>query len=300
MHLYTGQFYAFYFLSTVLKVFPNETSLLVGTALLLGMPFYHVWGWVSDHTARKYLICGGCLLGALALMPIFKAITRNANPALVRTTEATPVTLYTTEHVGNVVSLTGAAAADAFKQIVGLKRADTPINAARTYLNGKGIPFSTQPARGDAPLVTTIGDQTFTGFDKAACDAALGKTEYSRITVPISVDGKVRYADPNAINRPVVIALLTLLVVIATLVYSPLASFLVELFPTRIRYPSLSVPRHIASGWFGGFQPLVSPAIVLSTGGIYNGLWYPITIALMTFVVGSLFAPDTRGRNISQ
>ena len=150
------------------------------------------------------------------------------------------------------------------------------------------------------PDVTTIGDQTLTGFDKATYDTALAKTDYSKITVPISADGKVRAADPKAINRPVVIGLLTLLVIMATLVYSPLASFLVELFPTRIRYTSLSVPYHIASGWFGGFQPLVSSAIVLFTGGIYNGLWYPITIALMTFVVGALFAPDTRGRNIAE
>lgn len=297
---YTGQFYAFYFLSTVLKVSPNTTSLLVGTALALGMPFYYVWGWVSDHTARKYLICGGCLVGALLLMPIFKAITRNANPALVHAVESAPVTLYTTEHHGNVFSLVGAAAGDALKQIVGLPRAKTPTNDARTYLNGKGIPFSTGPARGDAPLVTTVGDQTLTGFDKAAYDAAFAKTEYAKITVPVSADGKVRAADPAAINKPVVIVLLTLLVILATLVYSPLASFLVELFPTRIRYTSLSVPYHIASGWFGGFQPLISSAIVLFTGGIYNGLWYPVTIALMTFVVGGLFAPDTRGRDIRQ
>ena len=284
---YAGQFYALYFLSTTLKVDYVNTYLLVAAALLIGTPFFIVFGRLSDRIGRKKIMLTGCLLAVLTYMPVFRGLTRAANPALADAMQRTPIILHTTEY-RNTVELAGAALWDAARKIVRPSQAVTATDQARNFLNARGVPFTLAPTRPAAPLVLDVGGTNeVVGFDAKAYEAALAPAGYPKS------------ADPAAINRPAVVGLLTLLMLYVTMVYGPIAAFLVELFPTNIRYTSMSLPYHIGNGWFGGFLPLIAASIVVFTGDIYAGLWYPIGIAAMAFIVGALVLPETKDNDIN-
>jgi MFS family permease len=263
---YTGQFYALYFLST---------------------PFIVICGRLSDRIGRKPIMLAGCLLAALTYQPIFSGLTRAANPALADAMAGHAVVLHTAEYRG-AGALTVAALSDAARKIIlPAKAATTDTEKARAFLNGRGTPFTLAPARPEAPLVLTVGDGTpVAGFDRAAYEKALAPAGY-----PTS-------ADPARVDKVKVIALLTVLMIYVAMVYGPIAAFLVELFPARIRYTSMSLPYHIGNGWFGGFLPLIAASIVVFTGDIYAGLWYPIGIAALSFLIGLLVLPETKDREI--
>ncbi len=281
---YAGQFYALYFLTTTLKVDYVTTYFMIGTALIIGTPFFIVFGSLSDRIGRKPLILVGFLLTVVTYQPIFHGIARAANPALVAASERSPVVLATAEFHGRA-GLVGGALKDAVSKIVLPSKAVTDTAKARNFLNNRSIPFSLAPAAG-VPLTLIVGDTRVTGFDEKAYVAALAPAHY-----PTS-------ADPAAINKPGVIVLLTILILYVTLVYGPIAAYLVELFPTRIRYTSMSLPYHIGNGWFGGFLPLIAASIVVFTGNIYAGLWYPIGIAGLAFIIGVIVLPETKDREI--
>ena len=286
---YAGQFYALYFLTATLKVDYVHAYVFVAIALLIGSPFFLVFGRLSDRIGRKRIMLVGFALAAFTYVPIFRGLTRAANPALAAAMTEAPVVLHTTDYRNNV-ELAVEALWDALKKItlVNAKKTPADIDRARTYLNARGIPFTLAPTRPESPLVLDVGGQTsVVGFDEKKFDAALGPAGYPKT------------ADPGAIDTPVVVGLLAVLMLYVTMVYGPIAAFLVELFPARIRYTSMSLPYHIGNGWFGGFLPLIAASIVVFTGDIYAGLWYPIAIALMSLLVGWLALPETKDNDIN-
>ena len=283
---YAGQFYALTFLSATLKLDYKTTYLVIGAALLIGTPFFILFGALSDRIGRKPIILAGFLLTILTYQPIFHGIAQSANPALVAAMERNPVILATADFHGRP-ALVAEALQDAAWKIVRPSKVASDTDRARNYLNGRGIPFTLAPAAGAAPLTLTVGATAVAGFDEKAYAAALAPASY-----PVS-------ADPAGINYPVLIALLTVLIIYVTLVYGPIAAFLVELFPTRIRYTSMSLPYHIGNGWFGGFLPLIAASIVVFTGNIYSGLWYPIGIAALSLIIGLIVLPETKDRSLN-
>lgn len=278
---YAGQFYALYFLTASLKVDYVNAYILVAVALLLGTPFFVIFGRLSDRIGRKKIMLAGCLLAALTYVPIFRGLTHSANPALSDAMERAPVVLHTTEYRNNI-ELAFAAMIDAGGKIVGLKRAMTETDRARNFLNARGVPFALAPARPDVPLMLDVQDRTVVGFNAAAFEAAIAPAGYPKV------------AASEAINRPAVIGLLFVLMLYVAMVYGPIAAFLVELFPTHIRYTSMSLPYHIGNGWFGGFLPLIAASVVVFTGDIYAGLWYPIGVAFICFLIGAVALPETK------
>jgi len=284
---YAGQFYTLYFLTTTLGVDYVTAYKLVATALVVGA-FLAVWcGALSDVLGRKRMIVAGFLLAVLTYQPIFHALTRAANPALAGAMERSPVVLATGEYKGPV-AMGLDAVADAAKKIVRPSPARSETDKARNFLNAHGIPFELAPLpSADAQVTLRVGGgAVVTGFDEKAYGAALAPAGYPS------------KADPAAINAPVVVALLVAMLAFSAMVYGPIAAFLVELFPTRIRYTSMSLPYHIGNGWFGGFLPLIATSIVVFTGDIYAGLWYPIAVAAMSLVVGALLLPETKDRDL--
>ena len=282
---YCGQFYALYFLSSTLKLDYVTTYTLIAISLILGAGMLVGFGSLSDKIGRKKIIMTGLLLAALTYQPIFRGITRAANPALADAMDRSPVVLATSEYQGPL-ALAVTALGDAAKKIVLPVTHTSETDKARNYLNGRGIPFTLAPAGPDAPLALSVGGRVVRGFDAKAYEAALAPAGYPKA------------ADPAAINRPLVVALLTVLLAYVAMVYGPIAAFLVELFPTRIRYTSMSLPYHIGNGWFGGFLPLIAASIVVFTGDIYAGLWFPILVAGAAFVIGMIVLPETKDRDI--
>nr|MCU0781314.1 MHS family MFS transporter [Akkermansiaceae bacterium] len=247
---YCGQFYALYFLSGTLKLDYVNSYLLIAIALAIGTPLFIFFGRLSDRIGRKKIMLAGCLLAALTYVPIFRGLTHAANPALAAAMERTPVVLHTTEYRNNI-ELAVTAMGDAARKIFLPSKVTSEADKARNFLNARGVPFILAPTRPEAPLVLDVGGvTTVVGFNAEAFEAALAPAGYPKA------------ADPAAINRPAVIGLLTLLMVYVAMVYGPIAAFLVELFPTRIRYTSMSLPYHIGNGWFGGFLPLIAASVV--------------------------------------
>jgi MFS family permease len=282
---YAGQFYALYFLTATLKIDYVAAYVMIAISLVLGAGMIVGLGSLSDKVGRKKIIMLGLVLAAATYQPIFRGLTRAANPALADAMAKSPVVLATTEYRGHV-ALTIAALGDAAKKIVLPSPPRTETDKARSFLNSRGIPFALAPAAADAPLELSVSGTTVKGFDAKAYEAALAPAGYPK------------KADPDAMNRPMVVVLLTVLLFFVAMVCGPIAAYLVELFPTRIRYTSMSLPYHIGNGWFGGFLPLIATSIVVFTGDIYAGLWFPIGVAAMSFVVGILLLPETKDRDI--
>ena len=290
---YTGQFYAMFFLSQSLKVDATTTWLMIATALALGTPFFIFFGWLSDRIGRKWVIMVGCLVAALTYMPLFKALTHYANPAVEEARSSAPA----------VVHADPATCSFQFDP-VGKKKFTNSCDIATAALAKAGIPYTIEPVAAGTVAKVSVGGTDVASYEGAglAGDDAKAKGEAfgKELKTALTSAGYPEKADPARINKPMVVAILTLLVIYVTMVYGPIAAWLVELFPTRIRYTSMSLPYHIGNGWFGGFLPTIAFALVAATGNIYYGLWYPIVIALMTFVIGALFLRETKDVDITQ
>ena len=288
---YCGQFYALYFLTQVLKIDAQPANLLIAAALLLATPFFVVFGRLSDRIGRKKIVLAGCLIAALTYFPIFKGITHFANPAIETAAASAPVTV------------TADPQSCHFQfDPVGKKKFVQSCDIATAALAKAGVPYSNQSAPVGSVAVVHIGSVEVSSFEGGVMSGADFKQASEKFAKELSgkltAAGYPAKADPQRINYPVVLLLLFILVVYVTMVYGPIAAWLVELFPARIRYSSMSLPYHIGNGWFGGFLPTVAFGLVALTGDIYYGLWYPIVVCVITFVVGGLFLPETRGKAV--
>jgi MFS family permease len=265
---YTGQFYALFFLSITLKLNPDTTYMLIALSLIIGTPFFIFFGWLSDRIGRLKIIMAGCLIAAVTYFPLFQGLTHYVNPALEAFQASTPITVAATDCNFHIFPTAKTVFSD--------------CDRAKDFLTKSGLSFEALPAVPGQTVVTKIGDVELQGWDEAKYKEALASKGYPTA------------ADPNAINYPMTILLLVIMVIYVTMVYGPIAAFLVELFPTRIRYTSMSLPYHIGNGWFGGMLPLLATAMVAAAGNIYYGLWYPIVVAAMTLVIGTLFLRDAK------
>jgi MFS family permease len=272
---YTGQFYALFFLTITLKVDLLTAYTLIAIALLLGTPFFIVFGALSDKIGRLKIILAGCLIAALTYFPLFQALTHYVNPGLETFAKANPITVQAKDCN--------------FHIFVGPWSKFSDCDRAKDFLTKSGLSFTSTdlPASSADNVLIKIGPKELKGYDEATVKKALADLKYPTT------------ADKNAINWPMTLLILFIMMIYVTMVYGPIAAFLVELFPTRIRYTSMSLPYHIGNGWFGGMLPLLATAMVAASGDIYYGLWYPITVALMTFVIGMLFLRDNKERDIN-
>ncbi|HLU19431.1 MAG TPA: MFS transporter [Pusillimonas sp.] len=289
---YTGQFYALFFLTKTLGVEANTANILIALGLLLGTPFFIVFGALSDKIGRKPIIMAGCLIAALAYFPVFKGLTHFANPALERAQATAPVTI-----------VADPATCSFQFNPVGTASFTSSCDILKAFMASNAVNYNNEAAPAGSVAVARIGNEEFTSFD----GSGMSKAEFTAkstelreaLTQSIRGHGYPAKADPTQINYFMVVVLLTFLVILVTMVYGPIAAMLVEMFPTRIRYTSMSLPYHIGNGWFGGFLPPVAFAIVAATGNIYDGLWYPIAIAAMSLVIGMLFVKETRHNDIN-
>jgi MFS family permease len=289
---YGGQFYALFFLTQTLKVNGATANILIALSLAIGTPCFILFGWLSDKIGRKPIMLAGFALGAVTYFMIFQGLTHFANPALERALATAPVTVI-------------ADPKECSFQFnpVGISQFRTSCDIAKSALVARSVNYENQAAPAGTVASIKVGEQTVASFDGvglAASDFTAKSGAFSKaLGDAISQHGYPAAADPNEINYPMTVLLLTILVVYVTLVYGPIAAWLVELFPTRIRYTSMSLPYHIGNGWFGGFLPATAFAIVAATGNIYSGLWYPIIIAAMSFVVAVIFLPETKDVDIT-
>ena len=285
---YTGQFYALFFLQITLKLDFLTTYILIGTSLLLGTPFFIFFGWLSDKVGRLKIILAGCLIAALTYFPMFKALTHYVNPALETFQNST------------VIQVAANPKDENFVLFVMPNTKFSEVDRVNDFFAKQGLNVNKIPQEpGKAVVATVTGKNPTTGqFTttrvegwNAASEAALKKA--------LADLGYPKEADKSKINYPMTLLILFVFLIYVTMVYGPIAAFLVELFPTNIRYTSMSLPYHIGNGWFGGMLPLFATAIVALKGNIYYGLWYPIIVALMTFVIGGLFLKETKDRDIA-
>ncbi len=281
---YGGQFYANIFLNKVLQVDAFWTNVMVAIALAIGTPFFILFGWLSDKIGRKPIILAGMLLAALTYFPIFHMIAGAANPELVAASAKSPVTVV-------------ADPAECRLQFdpVGKSKFTSPCDVAKTALVKKGIPYSNEAGPAGAAQIK-VGDKVVSSYDATAADAkVLGETFSKELGDALKAAGYPAKSPIAGVDWRVV-GLLSILMIYVTMVYAPIAAMLVEMFPTRFRYSAMSLPYHIGNGWFGGFLPFISVALVASTGNIYSGLWYPVIVAAGCFVIGLLFVGETRGK----
>jgi MFS family permease len=276
---YGGQFYALFFLTQTLKVPAVNAQIMIAIGLLLGTPFFIIFGWLSDKIGRKPIILAGFALGAITYFPLFQGITHFANPKLEAALASAPVTVI-------------ADPSECSFQFnpVGTAKFTSSCDIAKSALVARSVNYQNVEAPRGTKAVVKVGEQTI-ATDTPNFAQVLGQA--------ITAHGYPASANPAEINYVMTVILLTILVIYVTLVYAPIAAWLVELFPTRIRYSGLSLPYHIGNGWFGGFLPATVFAIVAATGNIYSGLWYPIVVATMSFVVGLIFLPETKDRDIT-
>jgi MFS family permease len=288
---YTGQFYALFFMTQTLKVDGATANLLIAASLLIGTPFFVVFGTLSDKIGRKNIILIGCVIAAATYFPIFKALTHYANPALEAAQISAPV----------VVSADPAECQFQFNP-TGTKKFTSSCDIAKAKLAAASVNYRNEVAPAGTLATIKIGDKTLESYSSAALskdDAKAKDAEFSgQLKEMIKEAGYPAKADPAQINKPMVLLLLFILVIYVTMVYGPIAAMLVEMFPTRIRYTSMSLPYHIGNGWFGGLLPTTAFALVAFKGDIYYGLWYPIIIALATAVIGFLFIKETKDNDI--
>ena len=323
---YTGQFYALFFLTQALKVDGATANILVAASLVIGTPFFVVFGALSDKIGRKPIIMAGCLLGALTYFPVFTALTKAANPDLHAAQQASKV----------VVTADPAECSFQFNP-TGTKKFTSSCDIAKQKLAGASVSYENAVAPAGTPATIKVGETVINVFPsaeeiaaakasaekkladltaagnadakalKAADDAvkalsdekkAKDATLTANLTGALKAAGYPAKADPAKVDKVTIIIILTYLVILVTMVYGPIAAMLVEMFPTRIRYTSMSLPYHIGNGWFGGLLPTTAFAIVAQTGNMYNGLWYPIIIAAATFVIGMIFVKETKDVDI--
>ena len=290
---YCGQFYALFYLTQTLKIDAVTANLLIAGALLIATPFFVVFGALSDKIGRKPIIMAGCLLAVLTYFPLFKGLTHFGNPAIETASQASPV----------VVTADPATCAFQFDP-VGKKTFTNSCDIAKSALAKGGVPYSNEAAPPGTVASIKIGTTMIPSFEGGGLDSAAFKTQLDAfngsLSKALTTAGYPAKADPAQINKPMLLLLLTILVLYVTMVYGPIAAWLVELFPTRIRYTSMSLPYHIGNGWFGGFLPTTAFALVLASGNMYSGLWYPVIIALGTFIIGSLFLRETKDVDITK
>ncbi len=287
---YTGQFYALFFLTQTLKLDGTTSNIVIAVALAIGTPFFIFFGWLSDKIGRKPIILAGCALAMVTYFPLFHALTNAVNPALNAAIEKSPVVVVADPNECSFqFNPTGTASFT------------SSCDIAKSFLARNSVNYANQAAPAGTPAQIKVGDKVVTSFDKAkagADGAAKERAFNTDATAAIRAAGYPAAADKTKVNMTMVIVILTILVIYVTMVYGPIAALLVELFPTRIRYSGMSLPYHIGNGWFGGFLPPTAFAIVAATGNIYSGLWYPIAVAGMTLVIGLLFMPETKDRDI--
>jgi MFS family permease len=286
---YTGQFYALFFMTGPLKVDNATANILIAIALAIGTPFFIFFGWLSDKIGRKPIIMAGCLIAALTYFPLFKALTEAANPALAAA------------QAKNKVTVTADPNECSFQfNPTGIAKFTSSCDVAKQVLAARAVSYENLPGTGPAKI--TIGEKVIESFASTGLPPAEAKAKDTAFKAAVAgalkEAGYPTTADPAKMNKPLMVAILSLLVLYVTMVYGPIAAMLVEMFPTRIRYTSMSLPYHIGNGWFGGLLPATGLAIVAQTGNMYNGLWYPIIFASITFVVGMLFVKETKDVDI--
>ena len=288
---YSGQFYALFFLTQALKVDGPTANILVAYSLILGTPFFVVFGMLSDKIGRKPIIMVGCLLAVLTYFPVFTALTKAANPDLAAA------------QAKNKVVVTADASECSFQfNPTGTVKFTSSCDIAKQVLAGASVSYENAPGAAGTPASIKIGETVITGYSAKGLSADEVKTKDAAfkksVADALKAAGYPAKADPAKVDKVMVTAILFYLVLLVTMVYGPIAAMLVEMFPTRIRYTSMSLPYHIGNGWFGGLLPTTAFAIVAQTGNMYNGLWYAIIIAGMTFVIGTLFIKETKDVDI--
>jgi MFS family permease len=288
---YTGQFYSLFFLQSFLKVDGPTANVLVAVSLIIGTPFFIVFGRLSDRIGRKPIVMAGCLIAALTYFPLFNALTTYANPKLEAAIAKSPITVVANDSdCGLLLNLTGT------------KVFTSACDVTRKFLADAGVNYNKVDAPAGTVATVKVGDTSVAGYDAKAPGAKEEKARFEKeVRAALNAAGYPPKADPiPAFSGQwwTIIGILTIMVIYVTMVYGPIAAMLVEFFPTRIRYTSMSLPYHIGNGWFGGFLPAISFSIVAARGNIYSGLWYPIIIAGATFVIGTLFLKETKDVNI--
>jgi MFS family permease len=274
---YTAQFYVLFFMTQMLKMDPAQANTLLIISVIIGAPFFVFFGWLSDRIGRKPILMLGLLLATVAYFPLFKGLSHYANPQIDQASRQAPITV-----------MADPSTCTFQFDPVGKAKFDSPCDKVKTFLVKQGLPYSSAGATAENAVVVTIGDQRIEGYDEAALRAAVTKAGYPA------------KADPGMVNQPMVVLIIVAMILIATMTYGPLAAVMVELFPTRIRYTSLSLPYHIGNGWFGGFLPTVSFALVVYTGDIFYGLWYPVLVTGVSLVVGIFCLKETRNVDLDK
>jgi MFS family permease len=284
---YTGQFYALFFLQTTLKLDWKTAYMIVAAALALATGLFVVFGWLSDKVGRKKIMMAGCLLGAATYFPLYRAMTHAANPALESFAASTHITVTATDCNMHLFPLPSTHFSDCDK--------------AQDLLYKRSLSYDTVAGAPGAKPITNINGVEIVGVNEAQVVATLKALNHDLFVDdgPEVAKQAIPKANPKDINTPVLILIIFIQVVFVTMVYGPIAAFLVELFPARIRYTSMSLPYHIGNGWFGGMLPLTAAALAAAQGNIYAGLWYPVVVAAITFVLGTLFIRETRDHRIS-
>ena len=285
---YTGQFYALFFMQITLKLDYQTTYVMIGASLLLGTPFFIFFGWLSDKIGRLKIILFGCLIAALTFFPLFKALTHYVNPALETFQNTT------------VITVAGNPADETFNLFVGPWSKFSELDRVNDFFGKQGLNFNKiAPVEGKKVVATLQGKNPTTGQVTTATVEGWSPASEAALKKALVDLGYPKEADKSKVNYPMTLLILFIMLIYVTMVYGPIAAFLVELFPTNIRYTSMSLPYHIGNGWFGGMLPLIATAIVALKGNIYYGLWYPIIVALITVVIGFLFLKETKDRDIS-
>ncbi|WP_223511225.1 MFS transporter [Pseudomonas sp. GL-B-19] len=274
---YAAQFYVLFFLTQFLKMDPALANGLLIVSVIIGAPFFIFFGWLSDKVGRKPVLMIGLLLATALYFPIFKSLAHYANPAIDQASRQAPITV-----------LADPATCTFQFDPVGKAKFDSPCDKVKTFLVKQGLPYASAAAPAGSGVQVSVGDVTLEGFDEAALRGA------------VTLAGYPSKADMQQINKPMIVALIVILIIISAMCYGPLAALMVELFPTRIRYTSMSLPYHIGNGWFGGFLPTVSFALVVYTGDIFYGLWYPVVITAVSLVVGMICLRETKNVDLDK